>query len=203
MSTSNAKKMGARTSTAHSPTTKSNSSIILVDIRASSVSITTGPKGTPKTRWISSHSSHRASTDNSAHLRIMTVNFRLNSLTNSPGPYSLTYTCTKLSGAPLRLTTTDRNACMLTTFKIFAEIQRNITMSRRSVQTGRKMKISKVFRMRDALRVWTARSVMGGSRSSSIRLSTQNRKAQTRKTRKNKKHLRIRKKLIRHRPENY
>jgi hypothetical protein len=156
------KKVYARILTAPSPIIKFSNFTILADIKANSVKITISPnRGIPKANL-------SALMESFAPLLMTNQNYLLSLSTNSPELYSFICTFIRLSGVQSQLITIVRNVSMPIIFKILEEIQKNITMSLRNVQTGKKIKISKELKMLDVPEECSVISVTDGRKNSII-----------------------------------
>ena len=82
--------------------------------------------------------------------------------------------CIRLFGVQLQQIITVLNVSMLTIFKIIGEIQENIIISQKNALIGKKIKVSKDYKMLVVQEVWFAKNVMDGKKNNIIQSSIQN-----------------------------
>ena len=82
--------------------------------------------------------------------------------------------CIRLFGVQLQQIITALNVSMLTIFKIIGEIQENIIISQKNALIGKKIKVSKDYKMLVVQEVWFAKNVMDGKKNNIIQSSIQN-----------------------------
>ena len=135
--------VGAETSIAQILTTKFNSCITLVAIKANTVKNIRSLEKMLLIPTTTQLSNLFALTANFVHSLMTKLKFHFNSSTKWKKTWNFIYILLKLFGVLLSLIIIVGNASMLTTYKTIEEIRKSIIMNQFSAHFGKKMTISK------------------------------------------------------------